>query len=170
MAEPAAYLAAERPKQHLTAYAGILQADADAGFGKLYLPGRKSGPITEAACWAHFRRKVSGLAEVGRARLAAEAVRWIDRVFDAERTVNRSSAEDRLQHRQSVVAPLVASPCAWMLESRGRLSSHNDLAKALDYALKRWAAFTQFPGEGRICLTNNVAERALHGVALGRKA
>jgi hypothetical protein len=57
-----------------------------------------------------------------------------------------------------------------MLETRGRLSRHNDLAKALDYALKRWAAFTQFLSDGRICLTNNAAERALRGVALGRKA
>jgi hypothetical protein len=57
-----------------------------------------------------------------------------------------------------------------MLETRGRLSRHNDLAKALDYALRRWGAFTQFLSDGRICLTNNAAERALRGVALGRKA
>jgi hypothetical protein len=69
---------AEHPKRHLAAYSGILQADAYAGFGDLYLPGRKPGPITEAACWAHFRRKVFELAEVARAPLAAEAVRRID--------------------------------------------------------------------------------------------
>ena len=59
---------AEHPKRHLAAYSGILQADAYAGFGDLYLPGRKPGPITEAACWAHFRRKVSELAEVAARR------------------------------------------------------------------------------------------------------
>jgi hypothetical protein len=110
------------------------------------------------------------LAEVARAPLAAEAVRRIDRVFEAERAVNRSSAADRLTHRQSVVAPLVTDLHAWMLETRGRLSRHNDLAKALDYALKRWVAFTQLLCDGRICLTNNAAERALRSVALGRKA
>jgi transposase len=161
---------AEHPKRHLAGYAGILQADAYAGFGDLYLASRKPGPVTEAACWAHFRRKVFELAEVARAPLAAEAVRRTDRVFEAERAVNRSSAADRLTHRQSVVAPLVADLQAWMLETRGRLSRHNDLAKALDYALKRWAAFTQFLSDGRICLSNNAAERALRGVALGRKA
>ena len=57
-----------------------------------------------------------------------------------------------------------------MLETRGRLSRHNDLANALDYALKRWAAFTGFLDNGRICLTNNAAEHALRGIALGRKA
>jgi len=161
---------AEHPRRHLAAYAGILQADAYAGFGELHLPNRKPGPITKAACWAHFRRKVFELAEVARVPLAAEAVRRIDRVFDADRAVNGCPAADRLQHRRSIVAPLVADLHAWTLETRSRLSRHNDLAKALDYALKRWAAFTQFLSDGRICLTNNAAERALRGVALSRKA
>ena len=161
---------AEHPKRHLASYSGILQADAYAGFGDLYLASRKPGPITEAACWAHFRRKVFELAEVARAPLAADAVHRIDRVFEAERAVNRCPAADRLAHRQSVVTILVADLQAWMLQTRGRLSRHNDLAKALDYALKRWPAFTKFLSDGRICLTNNTAERALRGVALGRKA
>ncbi|MCK8788200.1 IS66 family transposase [Roseomonas sp. NAR14] len=161
---------AEHPGRHLTAYAGILQADAYAGFGELYRPDRKPGPITEAACWAHFRRKAFELAKVARAPLAAEAVRRIDRVFEAEREVNGRPASDRSQHRRTVVAPLVADLHAWMLETRTRLSRHNDVAKALDYALTRWMAFTRFLGDGRICLSNNAAERALRGVALGRKA
>lgn len=154
----------------MASYAGILQADAYAGFGELYRPDRKPGLITEAACWAHFRRKAFELAEVARAPLAAEAVRRIGRVYEAERAVNRCPAADRLSHRQSVVAPLVTDFHAWMLETRGGLSRHNDLAKALDYALKRWAAFTQFLSDGRICLTSNAAEPALRGVVLGRKA
>jgi transposase len=110
------------------------------------------------------------LAEIARAPLAAEAVRHIDRVFEAEREVNRCPATDRLQHRRCIVAPLIADLHAWMLETRGKLSRHNDLARALDYALERWAAFTEVLGDGRVCLTNNAAERALRGVALGRKA
>jgi hypothetical protein len=161
---------AEHPRRHLAGYAGLLQADAYAGFGELYLPDRKPGPIAEAACWAHFRRKAFELAEVARAPLAAEAVRRIDQVFDAEREVNGWSAAGRLAHRQAVVAPLVADLHTWMLEIRGRLSRHHELAKALDYALKRWEAFARFLADGRICLTNNAAERALRGVALGRRA
>jgi len=175
--EPAAALfhfsrdrTAEHPRRHLAGYSGILQADAYAGFNDLYRPDRKRGPITEAACWAHFRRKAFDLAEIARAPLAAEAVRRIDRVFEAEREVNGRPAADRLRHRESVVTPLVADLHAWMLQTRIRLSRHNDLAKALDYALKRWAAFTRFLADGRICLTNNAAERALRGVALGRRA
>ncbi|MBB5695433.1 IS66 family transposase [Muricoccus pecuniae] len=161
---------AEHPRRHMATYTAILQADAYAGFGELYRPDRKPGPITEAACWSHFRRKAFELAEVARAPLAAEAVRRIDRVFDAEREVNGRPAAERLAHRTAVVAPLIADLHAWMLETRARLSRHNALAKALDYALKRWEAFTGFLDDGRICLTNNAAERALRGVALGRKA
>lgn len=161
---------AEHPRRHLVGWQGILQADAYAGFGALYAADRLPGPITEAACWAHFRRKAFELADLARAPLAAEAVRRIDLVFDAERGVTGKDAADRLAHRRSVVAPLVADLYAWMLETRGKLSRHNELAGALDYALKRWAAFTRFLADGRICLTNNAAERALRGVALGRRS
>jgi transposase len=161
---------AEHPKAHLAGYAGILQADAYAGFADLYAADRQPGPITEAACWAHFRRKAFELAEVARSPLAAEAVRRIDRVFDADREVTGKDTSERLAHRAAVVAPLVADLHAWMVEVRGKMSRHNDLAKALDYALKRWAAFTRFLADGRICMTNNAAERALRGVALGRRS
>jgi transposase len=65
--------AGEHPNQHLAGYDGILQADAYAGFNDLYVPTRQPGPVTEAACWAHGRRKFFELAEVGRAPLAVEA-------------------------------------------------------------------------------------------------
>ena len=57
-----------------------------------------------------------------------------------------------------------------MRETCAKLSRHSDLAKAMNYMLTRWAAFSRFLGDGRICLTNNAAERALRGIALGRKA
>ena len=160
----------EHPQRHLAGYAGILQADAYAGFNELYVPGRKPGPITEAACWAHGRRKLFKLAEVARAPLAAEAVRRIDLIFDAERAINGLSAERRLAVRQQDIAPMVAELETWMREQHARLSRHNDLAKAINYMLTRWAAFTAFLKDGRICLTNNAAERALRGIALGRKS
>jgi transposase len=158
------------PRQHLANYAGILQADAYAGFNDLYHEARKPGPIIEAACWAHGRRKLFVLADVAKAPLAIEAVRRIDATFDVEREINGLSTEQRHAIRQVRAVPLVTSLEQWMRGERTRLSRHSEVAKAMDYMLKRWPAFTRFLDDGRICLTNNAAERGLRGIALGRKA
>jgi len=176
--------AGEHPQAHLATYAGIFQADAYSGYNKLYEPDRKPGPILEAACWAHARRPffaMADLAENARRKaqgqtpgvispLAMEAVRRIDALFEIERSINGQSAEQRRVIRQELSAPLVADLESWMREQRAKLSGGNDLAKAMDYMLKRWTAFTRFLDDGRICLSNNAAERALRGIALGRKS
>ena len=158
------------PCRHLAQYQGILQADAYSGFNDLYHCERRPGLILEAACWAHWRRKLFVLADLGKSPLAVEAVRRIDQIFALEREINGLAAEQRRAVRQARVAPLVAGLGDWLRGERGRLSRHADLAKAIDYMLKRWDAFTRFLDDGRICLTNNAAERALRGVALGRKS
>jgi hypothetical protein len=128
------------------------------------------GPITEAGCWAHSRRKFFSLAEIAKAPLALEAVRRIDVIFDVEREINGLPAEQRLAVRKDQVTQLVSDLETWMRRERARLSRHAEVAKAMDYMLKRWGSFTRFLTDGRICLTNNAAERALRGVALGRKS
>jgi transposase len=160
----------EHPRRHLEDYAGILQADAYAGFNDLYELRRRPGPIMEAACWAHSRRKFYVLADVAKAPIAVEAVQRIDALFDIEREINGLSPEQRLAARARRSAPLLAELEVWMRTERARLSRHNDISRAMDYMLKRWPAFTRFLEDGRICLTNNAAERALRGVALGRRA
>jgi transposase len=174
----------EHPQSHLAGYSGILQADAYGGYGKLYEPGRTPGPILEAACWAHARRKFFVLADVaGNARRAAsgkaqavlspiclEAVQRIDALFDIERDINGHDAEARRTIRQARSAPLVADLHQWLSEQRTRLARGNDVARAIDYLLKRWTAFTRFLEDGRICVSNNAAERALRGIALGRRS
>ena len=174
----------EHPQGHLASYAGILQADAYGGYGKLYEPGRSPGPVIEAACWSHARRRFFVLADIAATAkrkakgqtpavvspLAFEAVRRIDAVFDVERGINGLSAEQRLLVRQALSVRLVAELETWMRQERAKLSRHADVAKAMDYMLKRWEAFVRFLTDGRICLTNNAAERALRGIALGRKS
>ena len=174
----------EHARAHLADYAGIFQADAFGGYNKLYAADRKPGPILEAACWVHARRPFFILADVAASArrkaqgktpgvispLALEAVRRIDTLFDIERSINGQSAERRRAVRQEVSAPLVADLESWLREQRPKLSRGNDLAKAMDYLLKRWPAFTRFLDDGRICLSNNAAERALRGIALGRKS
>ncbi len=174
----------EHPARHLAGYTGILQADAYGGYTKLYEAARKPEPLVEAACWVHARRpffQMADLATTARrtaqgktpaviSPLALEAVRRIDALFDIERSINGQSAERRRAVRQEVSAPLVSDLERWLREQRPKLSRGNDLAKAMDYLLKRWPAFTRFLDDGRICLSNNAAERALRGIALGRKS
>jgi len=160
----------KHPKQHLAPYRGILQADAYGGYAELYAPGRQPGPILEAGCWAHARRNFYELARLRQAPLALEAVRQIDAFFALERGINGRSAADRRAARQEQIRPLVEVFETWMRGQRPNLSRHAEIAKAMDYMLKRWPSFTRFLDDGRICPTNNAAERALRGVALGRKA
>ena len=174
----------EHSQGHLADYAGIFQADAFGGYNKLYEADRKPGPILEAGCWAHARRPFFVMADVAaNARrtaqgktpgvispLALEAVRRIDALFEIERPINGQSAERRRAVRQELSAPLVADLESWLREQRPKLSRGNDLAKAMDYMLKRWPACTRFLDDGRVCLSNNAAERALRGIALGRKS
>ncbi len=128
------------------------------------------------ASWAHARRGFYELADLARAGkgpvspIATEAVRRIDLVFDAERAIAGQSASARLAHRLEHVAPLVDDLHTWMTETRPKLSRHAEPAKAMDYMLTRWDRFARFLEDGRICLTNNAAERALRGTALGRKS
>jgi len=166
---------AGHPERHLYGYEGILQADAYAGFNRLYEAARKPGPITEASCWAHGRRKFFELADVAAkargklaviAPLAFEAVKRIDAIFDIEREINGRSIDERLAVRRARVAPLVANLETWMRTEYAKLSRHNDVAKAMNYMLTRWQTFTRFLNDGRICLTNNAAERALRGIAM----
>ena len=175
---------AEHPQAHLANYAGIFQADAYSGYNKMYEPDRQPSPIFEAACWVHARRPFFVMADVaenarrtaqGKAPapvspLALEAVQRIDALFEIERSINGQTAEQRRAVRQQLSAPLVADLESWMREQRAKLSRDNDVAKAMEYMLKRWPAFTRFLDDGRICLSNNAAERALRGIALGRKS
>ena len=172
-----AFATASTRGRHLAAYAELLQADAYGGFNGLYDPKRSPAPITEAACWSHGRRKFFVLADIAksapgrepRAPLAVAAVRRIDAIFAIESEINGLPVEQRLAVRTARIAPLVAELESWMRTERARLSRHADVAKAMDYMLKRWTAFTRFLSDGRICLTNNAAERALRGIAIGRK-
>jgi len=126
------------------------------------------------------RRKLFELADIAtKARnqksttispIAFEAVRKIDAIFMLERSINGLSPEQRVAARRRDIAPLVNDLIEWMKRERAKLSRHNEVAKAMDYMLKRIEVFTRFLDDGRICLSNNAAERELRGIALGRKS
>src|SRR5882757_9986808 len=171
----------EHPVRHLQGFTGILQADAYGGYNALYDPSRIAGAITPALCWAHARRQFFELADIAtNARrgknaaaispVALEALRRIDVLFDVERGINGLAADERLRIRKEQSAPLLAELEAWLREQRSRMSRSASVAEPIDYMLKRWNRFMPFIEDGSICLTNNAAERALRGFALGRKS
>jgi hypothetical protein len=115
-------------------------------------------------------RKAEGKAPVPISPLALEIVQRMDQLLEIERGINGKRADERRAIRQELSKPLAEELEAWMRAERPKLSRGSDLAKAMDYMLKRWSAFTRFLDDGRVCLTNNAAERALRGIALGRKS
>jgi len=158
----------KHPEQHLVSYSGLMQADAYAGYDRLYTPDRRPGPIIEAGCWAHARRKYFDLARLNKAPLAIEAVARIDALFAIERDINGLSPDERWRVRQERSRPRVEVLEAWLRAHYARLSARSQLAKAIAYSLNCWDALTRFLDDGRLCMTNNAAERALRCVAVGR--
>ncbi len=171
----------EHPERHLKTFTGILQADAYRGYNPLFKVDRDPDPLTQALCWAHSRRKFFVLADIAAnakrgknaapiSPMALEAVKRIDGLFDIEREINGLTADQRLERRRKDSLPLVDDLQVWLQTERAKLSRSSPVAEAIDYMLKRWDGFTSFLQDGRICLTNNAAERALRGFALGRKS
>ena len=174
----------EHPRAHLATWSGILQADAYGGYNELYAAGRQPQSVLEAGCFAHARRKFFELADVeGAARrksrgertgtvypIALEAVHKLDALFEIERSLNGLGPAERLVARREHSMPLMDDLHNWLEAQLAKLSRNHDLAKAINYMLRRWPAFTRFLDDGRVCLSNNAAERALRCVPLGRKA
>jgi transposase len=158
----------EHPEAHLASWAGLMQADAYAGYDRLYAAGRRPGPIVEAACWAHARRKFFDLARLNKAPIAIEAIARIDALFAIERDINGLPPDERREVRHERSRPRVAALGAWLREQHGRLSPNSQVAKAIAYSLNAWDALIRFLDDGRLCMTNNAAERALRGIAVGR--
>jgi transposase len=154
----------ERPREHLTPFSGILQADAYAGFGHLY--GER---IQEAACWAHARRAFYELHQANQSPVAAEALERIGALYAIEAEIRGRPPDERAGIRQARAGPLLESLREWLRQTLGRVSKKSELAKAISYILSRWTALTRYRDDGRIEIDNNAAERALRVVALGRK-
>jgi transposase len=154
----------ERPRAHLSSFAGVLQADAYAGFEKLY--GER---IQEAGCWAHVRRNFYEIHVAMASPIAAEALDRIGRLYAIESEIRGRVPAERAEVRQARAGPELESLNSWLHSVLPTLSKKSELATAIRYALSRWAALTRYRDDGRLEMDNNTAERALRCVALGRK-
>ena len=154
----------ERPKAHLAPFTGVLQADAYAGFDRLY--GER---IQEAACWAHVRRKFYEIHVAHASPIAAEALDRIGRLYGIEAEIRGRLPDERAAVRQARAGPELEALHTWLHTIMAKLSKKSELALAIRYALSRWSALTRYRDDGRLEIDNNAAERALRAVALGRK-
>ena len=160
---------AARPAAHMANFTGFLQADAYAGFEKLYGPARtKPGPITEVACWAHTRRGFFEEWEHRKSPTAKEALDRIAAIYAIETRAAHVPIAERVSLRRET-APLVAAFFNWASAMTAKLSAKSSLAGAFNYAINRREALSRFITDGRLEVDNNIAENAMRCVALGRK-
>jgi transposase len=154
----------EHPRQHLAGFRGILQADGYAGYAGVYDRG-----VTEAACWAHARRKFFDVHADTRSPLAAEALKRIAELYRIEATIRGQPPDARLAARLTQSAPLLTDLRLWLERTEARISGKSGLAGAIRYTLSRWQALTLVLRDGRACFDNNAAERSMRPMTLGRK-
>jgi transposase len=155
----------EHPAEHLKNFRGVLQADAYAGFNRIYA----GGEIVEAACWAHVRRKMYDLHQAHRSPIASEALERIGALYGIENEIRGLSPSERQAVRNSRARPLLDSMHAWFKSTLLKLPRKSDVTVAIHYAVDRWPALLRYCDDGNLEIDNNAAERALRAVAIGRK-
>jgi transposase len=154
----------EHPRAHLASFRGILQADGYAGYAGLYERG-----VTEAACMAHCRRKFFDVLAATDSPLALEALQRIAALYAIEAEIRGEPPDVRLAVRQARSTPLFTGLKGWLETTQTRISGKSELAGAIRYVLARWDALTLIVRDGRVCIDNNAAERAMRPMTLGRK-
>ena len=155
----------EHPQGHLAKFEGILQADAFAGFNKLY----EGGAIQEAPCMAHIRRKFFDLMKANNSPIAAEAVQRIAALYLIEKEIKGRSVDHRRDVRTARARPLFDDMRRWLGQALTQLTPKSETAAAIHYALQLWDALARYLDDGRIEIDNLIAERALRPVAIGRR-
>ncbi len=159
---------AVHPHTHLKPFHGVLQAGY-AGFDRLFNEADAEHPIQEAACWAHVRRKFYDIHQATQSPLALEALRRIGELYAIEERIRGRPPDERQHARSAQATPKLDALHAWMIQTRASVSKKSDLAGAIHYALARWRALTRYCKNGCIEIDNNIAERSLRAIALGRK-
>jgi transposase len=153
------------PQKHLESFSGTLQADAYGGYQAIYDTGR----VAEAACWAHARRQFYELHAARPNALNTEALERIGALYRIEETIRGKPPDQRRAYRQEHARPLLDPLHAWLTAMLETLSRKSDTSRAILYALNRWKALTRYCDDGQLEIDNLPVERALRGVAIGRR-
>jgi transposase len=158
------------PQQFLANYQGYLHADAFSGYDGLYLPDPRTAAarILEVACNAHARRKFYE-ARGSDALRSHQALAYYRQLYELERGAKDFSDAQRLQMRQDLAVPILGQFHQWLEAQRPEVLPKSPMAEALGYALNNWAALVRYTEAGFLAIDNNVAEREMKRIAIGRK-
>jgi transposase len=155
------------PEEMLASYRGYLQTDGYVVYTSLV--SDSGGRLVDVACWAHGRRGFEEALQTTSDVLVHEALVWIQQLYDLEDRAREFPADERRALREEEAVPILQRMKARFLEVRPTLRPKSKLAAAVDYVLNRWEAFVRYTSDGRIPIDNNLIERLLRPVAVGRK-
>ena len=158
------------PVQFLADYHGYLQADAFSGYDGLYLPDPRTvrARVVEVACNAHARRKFYEARGTDAAR-AHQALAYYRQLYELERAAKDFSDAQRLQMRQELAVPILEQFHQWLVARRPEVLPKSPMGEAIGYALNNWEALRRYTEAGFLAIDNNVAEREMKQIAIGRK-
>lgn len=155
----------EHPSSHLKGYKGVIHADGFTGFNGLF----GAGLASEQACMVHVRRKFVDLYESEGSAIAGEAIKRIAALYAVEKEARYKSAEERITLRQAKAKPVFDDLEAWLSLQLPKISGKSNLAAAIRYALGRMPKARAYLDDGKLELDNNICERSIRPVTLGRK-
>jgi len=155
----------EHPSSHLKGYKGVVHADGFTGFNGLFGADRAS----EQACMVHVRRKFVEIFDRERSAIAEEAIKRIAILYAVEKEARYKPAEERVALRQEKAKPVFDNLEAWLQLQLPKISGKSALAAAIRYALSRMQKARAYLENGKLELDNNICERSIRPVTLGRK-
>lgn len=155
--------------EFLTGFSGTLQVDGYTGYNALTKPGRNSGAVKLAYCWAHARRKLKEVHDRDGSPIAKEGLKRIAKFYKIEEAIRGQSAEQRKAARQEQTKPLMTDFEIWLKTARSRISAKSRLGEKLSYIAKHMNGLKLFLEDGTVEMDSNVVERAIRPIALNRK-
>jgi len=157
--------ARDGPAAFLEGFRGFLQADAYGGYDGIYTGSH--GAIIEVGCWAHARKKFAEAQASDPERVLAVKA-WIRKLYDVEDEAKEVSSAERLRLRQQKSVPLLMSLRQWLVEQRALVLPKSPISTAITYVLNQWEALNRYTTDGDLHIDNNISERTLKLIGLGR--
>jgi transposase len=155
----------EHPASHLKGYKGAIHADGFPGFNGLFGADRAS----EQACMVHVRRKFVDIYESEGSAIAEEVIKRIAALYAVEKEARYKSDAARVALRQDKAKLVFDDLEAWLALQLPKISGKSTLAAAIRYALGRMPKARAYLENGKLELDNNICERSIRPVTLGRK-